>query len=262
MRLSLRQAGPEALCGCRASEAGYEAPERGRRMMVKLSDRLLLNLAPPLASSLMRLVRVSMRIERVDEPDWEREYPEKEGVIFVFWHNRLFLMPYARRRRRVAVLISRHRDGELISRTMKSFGFDSVRGSTTRGGKSALRRMPEALREGYDIGITPDGPKGPRYRVQPGAVQLARLSGRPVIPIAFASSRPRRFGSWDRFQVPRPFTRGVFIWGPPLWVSRGDDIEGKRLDLEHSMTALTRRAEKIVATPAEEGSAGSGEGAA
>jgi lysophospholipid acyltransferase (LPLAT)-like uncharacterized protein len=229
---------------------------------LNLTDRLLLRLVPPLGAGFIRVVARTMRLERIDEPDWEREFPENEGVIFAFWHNRLFLMPYARRRRKVAVLISRHRDGELVSRTMKSFGFDSVRGSTTRGGRSALRRLPDVLRDGYDVGITPDGPKGPRYRVQPGAVQLARLSGRPVIPIAFASSRPRRFSSWDRFQVPRPFTKGVFIWGSPLWVSRKDDIEEKRMELERSMILLTGRAEELVGLPAEEGSDGGSGGAA
>ena len=210
---------------------------------VKLTDRLLLQLVPPLGASAIRLVEKTSRIERVDEPQWREEYLEKEGVIFAFWHSRLFLMPFAGRGRNVAVLISQHRDGELISRTLRSFGFDSVRGSTTRGGRSALRRMPELLRRGLDVGITPDGPKGPPNRVQPGAVQLARLSGRPVIPIAFSSSRPRRFNSWDRFQVPRLFSRGVFVWGAPLWVEKKDDIEEKRQALEETMNELTARAD-------------------
>ena len=107
---------------------------------MKLTDRLLLQLVPPLGAAVIRMVEKSMSIERIGEPQWEEEYPEKEGVIFAFWHNRLFLMPFAGRDRKVAVLISRHRDGELISRIMKSFGFDSVRGSSTRGGRAALRR--------------------------------------------------------------------------------------------------------------------------
>lgn len=210
---------------------------------MKLTDRLLLQLVPPLGASLIWITKRTMSIERIDEPRWEKEYPEKEGVIFAFWHNRLFLMPYAGRGRRSVALISRHRDGELISRTVKRFGLESVRGSTTRGGREALRRMPDMIREGYDVGITPDGPKGPPYRVQPGAVQLARLSGRPVIPIAFASSRPRTFNSWDRFQVPRLYSKGVFIWGPPLWVHEDSDVEEKRRELEKTMVELTSRAD-------------------
>jgi lysophospholipid acyltransferase (LPLAT)-like uncharacterized protein len=221
--------------------------------LVKLTDRLLLSFVPPLGASAIRLVEKTMRIERIDEPRWEEDYPEKEGLIFAFWHSRLFLMPFAGRRRNVAALISRHRDGELISRTMKRFGFESVRGSTTRGGKTALRRLPDLLRRGWDVGITPDGPKGPPRRAQPGAVQLARLSGRPVIPIAFASSRPRTFNSWDRFQLPRLFSRGVFIWGEPLVAGKKDDLEEKRQALEDSMNALTDRADGLFGGAPEHG---------
>jgi lysophospholipid acyltransferase (LPLAT)-like uncharacterized protein len=228
---------------------------------VKLTDRLLLQLVPPLGASLIRVIEKSMVIERVDEPHWEKEYPEKEGVIFAFWHNRLLLIPYASRGRKGVALISRHRDGELISRTVPRFGLESVRGSTTRGGREALRRLPDLLRAGYDVGITPDGPTGPPYKVQPGAVQLARLSGRPVIPVIFASSRPRVFNSWDRFQVPRLFSKGVFLWGPALWIGPDDDVEEKRLVLEKNMIALTARADGRFTAAGEGGrSARSGSG--
>jgi lysophospholipid acyltransferase (LPLAT)-like uncharacterized protein len=186
---------------------------------------------------------MTMRIETVARPRWEEMEADPQGIICAFWHNRLLLMPYASRGRKAAALISRHRDGELISRTVSRFGFSSVRGSTTRGGGGALRLMPRLLKEGYDVGITPDGPRGPRYRVQPGVIYLARLSGRPVYPVAFASDRFRSFGSWDRFQVPRLFSRGVFVWGEPMWVRRGDDLEEKRIELEAALTAITARAD-------------------
>jgi lysophospholipid acyltransferase (LPLAT)-like uncharacterized protein len=210
---------------------------------MKMKDYLLLGLVPPVGAGLIRLVRRSMRIETVDPPPWEELNREKGGVIYAFWHNRLFLMPCIYRGRKSAVLISRHRDGEIISRTMGHFGFTSVRGSSTRGGASALRQMPRLVREGRDLAITPDGPRGPAYRVQPGVILTARLSGRPVLPVTFASDRFFSFNSWDRFQVPKPLSRGVFVWGEPLTVKRSDDLEQKRQELEDSLNGITARAD-------------------
>lgn len=210
---------------------------------MKLSDYLLLRVVPFLGAGLIRFVERTMRIETVARPPWEEFEGKKEGIIFAFWHNRLFLMPYASRGKEVAVLISQHRDGEMISRTMSYFGFSSVRGSTTRGGGQALRQMPGLLAEGKDLAITPDGPRGPVYRVQPGVIQVARLSGSPIFPITFASDRYRSFNSWDRFRVPKLFSRGVFVWAPALWVGRSDDLEEKRRELEESLKEITSRAD-------------------
>ncbi len=200
-------------------------------------------MVPPLGAALIRLVRLTMRIETANRPAWEVLDREPEGLIFAFWHNRLLLMPFASRGREVAVLISRHRDGELVSRTMDRFGFLSVRGSSTRGGDSALRKLPALLKAGKDVAITPDGPRGPCYRVQAGVVQLARLSGRPIVPVTFASDRFHSFRSWDRFQVPKLFSRGVFVWGAPFPVRREDGLEEKREELEGILNDLTRRAD-------------------
>jgi lysophospholipid acyltransferase (LPLAT)-like uncharacterized protein len=210
---------------------------------MKMNDYLLLHVVPPLGAGLIRFLKVTMRIRTVSPPPWEELNREKGGVIFAFWHSRLLLMPYIYRGREAAVLISRHRDGEIISRVMERFGFSSVRGSSTRGGAGALRRMPRLVRDGRDLAITPDGPRGPACRVQPGVILTARLSGRPVLPVTFASDRFHSFGSWDRFQVPKPFSRGVFVWGEPLHVSREDDLEERRQTLEDSLNTITRRAD-------------------
>ena len=210
---------------------------------MRLTDYLMLRIVPPLGAGLIRLVKMTMRIETIARPRWEEIDGDPEGIICAFWHNRLLLMPYASRGRKAAALISRHRDGELISRTVTHFGFSSVRGSSSRGGGRALRRMLGFLRSGFDIGITPDGPRGPRYRAQPGAIYLARLSGRPIYPVTFAADRFRSFNSWDRFQVPRLFSRGVVIWGEPMRVRRGDDLEGKRMELEAILADITAQAD-------------------
>ncbi|MFQ6079411.1 MAG: lysophospholipid acyltransferase family protein, partial [Thermodesulfobacteriota bacterium] len=166
---------------------------------------------------------------------------------FTFWHGRLLLMPTGYRGKGVAIPISLHQDGELISRTVRYFGFKSIRGSTTRGGFSAMREMLKASEDGYDIAITPDGPRGPRYRVQNGIIELARRTGMPIIPISFNASRKKVFRSWDRFLLPYPFSRGVFIFGKPLLVPQQMSeslFEQTRLLLEGRLREITDRADR------------------
>ena len=225
----------------------------GHENTMKMNDYLLLHMVPPLGAGLIRFLLATMRIRTVSPPPWDELRREKGGVIFAFWHSRLLLMSYVARDRDVEVLISRHRDGEIISRIVARLGFSSVRGSSTRGGASALRRMPRIVRDGKDLAITPDGPRGPACRVQPGVILAARLSGRPVLPVTFASDHFHSFGSWDRFQVPRPFSRGVFVWGEPLRVSREDDLEERRQALEDSLNAITGRADDWFAKEEERG---------
>jgi lysophospholipid acyltransferase (LPLAT)-like uncharacterized protein len=100
-----------------------------------------------------------------------------------------------------------------------------VRGSSSRGGKEALSAMVELAAESVDLGITPDGPRGPRHQVKAGVAQLARLTGRPVIPLAFVCGRGHRFNSWDRFLCPYPFARAVFRFGQPLYFDQNDTVE-------------------------------------
>lgn len=110
-----------------------------------------------------------------------------------------------------------------------------------------MREMLKAYREGYDIAITPDGPRGPRYRVQSGVIELARRTGMAIIPLTFSASRKKMFRSWDRFLFPYPFSRGVFIWGEPLFVPRQmdrDTFEQKRLLLERGLREITDRADR------------------
>jgi lysophospholipid acyltransferase (LPLAT)-like uncharacterized protein len=144
-----------------------------------------------------------------------------DPVIFAFWHNRILLMPYIYRKvspgRRLKVMISRSRDGEFISAVAARFGIGAVRGSSSRGAVSALREAVRVLQEGAsDIGITPDGPRGPRHVVQEGVVRMARQSGAAVVPVTYALSWKWEANSWDRFQVPLPFSRCDLHFGPML----------------------------------------------
>jgi lysophospholipid acyltransferase (LPLAT)-like uncharacterized protein len=205
-------------------------------------------LLPPLASLLIRITRWTMRLRHVGR---EAVASAREGgrpYIHAFWHGHMFLMPYAYRGPGISILISEHADGEIIARTMAWFGHRSIRGSTTSGGASALRRAVQALREGRDLGFTPDGPRGPRHRAQIGVIQAARLGGAAIVPVAFAASACKVMGSWDGFIVPRPFSRGVFVYGAPLEVPSGagrEQMEAARSELETRLHEATARAQAL-----------------
>jgi lysophospholipid acyltransferase (LPLAT)-like uncharacterized protein len=151
------------------------------------------------------------------------------------------------------MLISMHRDGEIIARAIGYFGIGTVRGSAAKpgsnkdkGGAAALRGMLKALKGQDYVGITPDGPRGPRMRASEGIVTVARVSGAAVLPCSFSCRNRVVLNSWDRFVIPLPFTRGVIIWGDPITVARdagAAEIEAVRLKIEEGLTAITDAAD-------------------
>lgn len=170
-----------------------------------------------------------------------------QPVIYAFWHEGLLIATYAFRHRGIRVLVSQHRDGEYISRTIQRLGYATIRGSTTRGGAQALFQMVVAGMEGHDLGITVDGPRGPRRQAQAGVLYIAMRSGLPIVPFAVACSRKLVLSSWDRFIVPLPFARSVVAFGEPLTVPmHGSEavLEVKRAELETRLMEAMRDAER------------------
>jgi len=215
----------------------------------------------------IRTVHATGRWRIVGEEIPESLRRDGKPFIMAFWHGRLMMMPYAwRRTDLVKILISGHRDGRMISDTVRWLGIESVVGSSRRGGAQATRQLVRILRDGGVAGITPDGPRGPRMRASEGVVVLARLSGAPIVPVAYAASRRRVLRSWDRFVVTLPFSRGVFLWGEPITVPRDADaaaMEAVRIRTEAAMTALTARADAMFGqAPIEPAPATGGEGPA
>jgi hypothetical protein len=141
---------------------------------------------------LIRAIGRSMRIDTVNRDAIERRWAAGEASIIAFWHGRQLMLPLTYAGPGIEILISQHRDGELISRTVRSFGFSSIRGSTTRGGAVALRGLIRSGRAGRDLGVTPDGPKGPRRVAQPGVIALAKATGLPIFPVTFGASKKKR----------------------------------------------------------------------
>ena len=185
-----------------------------------------------LAANLIRGLRATVRIrfhgdERIRE--WERTGTH---FILAFWHRHLLLMPYAYRGRRISVLVSQSKDGELIARTVARLGIDSSRGSSSRGGIAGMRSLLRKAAEGWDIAFTPDGPRGPLREVQPGVILAAAATGLPIQPVAIAASRAKLLRSWDRFLVPLPFSKVHIVYGEPLAVERRGDLEQAAAELK------------------------------
>ena len=193
---------------------------------------------------LLQLLGRTLRYE-IDDQAGVVGRPIAENYIGALWHNRLLIFPLVLRRffpeRRGAALISASRDGDLLADTVQRFGYDAVRGSSSRMGASAILQLGEVLASGGDVVITPDGPRGPAYELGPGIIFLAQKTGAPVVPVDMEYSSCWRIKSWDRFIVPRLFAKVRVIIGAPHHVrstSTPEEFEAERLRLQNAMMAL------------------------
>jgi lysophospholipid acyltransferase (LPLAT)-like uncharacterized protein len=220
-------------------------------------DTLFLALIPRCSSIVLRILNWTLRKEYRKEEYPQEFWNQGRQIIVAFWHQRLLMMPFLRVQGKFGMMISQHRDGEWIARTVKRFGIDSVRGSTTRGGLSALRGMIRFFRAGGSLAITPDGPQGPRHVVQTGVVELARQTGAPILPVTYSAFPRKVFGSWDHFILPFPFGKVVYIWGEPLWVApetNKEELEEARLQLQDRLRQITEEADHVFPTANQRGS--------
>jgi len=175
-------------------------------MADRLKDRFIAAVAPVLAAVIIKVLRATMRITYVGFEEYRRLVSEGRQVIIAFWHGRLLMMPYAYfGRPGITILVSASRDGELIARTVRAFGIESVRGSTSRGWLSGLKGLLKAVRRGRDLAITPDGPRGPGMKAQMGVIQLARATGLPIIPMTFGASKKKPSEAGTPSSSPTPF---------------------------------------------------------
>jgi lysophospholipid acyltransferase (LPLAT)-like uncharacterized protein len=165
--------------------------------------------------------------------------------IYIFWHENILIPLYLRGHCNLTMLLSQHGDADILARIAHHFGFDCIRGSTFRGGTSAMWQLFRRGRQQH-LTITPDGPRGPRRRLAPGPIYLASRLGLPLVPMGFGYGRPWRTNSWDRFAMPRPFSRSRSIIGPPLMLPPDLDragLEASRLRVERLMNCLNSEAE-------------------
>ncbi|MDY6855202.1 MAG: lysophospholipid acyltransferase family protein [Thermodesulfobacteriota bacterium] len=220
-----------------------------KKIKKKIGKSIKLTFAPLLISLIIRFIFLTLRITEHNPENVRQLWEKDKSVIVVFWHGRLLMVPMLFKRykeRKAYGLTSHHNDGEIIARSTRLLGYETIRGSTGKGGFSALRKMIRILRSGSDLTFAPDGPKGPRYKVQRGVIELARLSGAPIIPMAFSSSKKKILNTWDAFLFPFPFSRGVFVWGDPISIENTNDeeyLKDKRRLVEERLISITNMAD-------------------
>jgi hypothetical protein len=171
--------------------------------------------------------------------------PRVDGpVIYVLWHGRLLPLTYLHRGHGIMSLISRSADGEYIARIVERWGYETARGSSSRGGSMALREMVKAARSGRSLALTPDGPRGPRQKLKRGVLSAAQMSGLPLIPMSGAASSAWWIEGWDRFLVPRPFAAVHVRYGEPVYIPRDaaeSDLDALAVRVESTLNTLTEQ---------------------
>ena len=230
-------------------------------MSVETRPSLTLRTAAWLIAAYLGLCRVSMRWRWVNKDAAQRLWRGKSPVILALWHNRVPLGPsgwdFSRGAPPIKVMISKSKDGELIAQIMRRMAVGAIRGSSTKAGKQkgatgALREMVRRLKDGGAVAITPDGPRGPRMRAQMGAIQVARLSGAPILPFAWSCNPAKAFDSWDRILMPYPFAKAAGVYGELIMVPReisDDDMEVWRQKLENELNRVSAAADRLVGRP-------------
>ena len=209
-------------------------------------EELKIRLWAGLAVTTLWCLQITIRKRFVETEELFARWRRGERVILTFWHSRIVLMRFAYRGRGACIMNSRHRDGEIVTRALRRFGIRAVRGSSSRGWVGGLKGMVAAYRRGADLIVVPDGPRGPRERAKSGALQLARQTGAPVYPTAYSAAWHRRLRSWDRLMIPFPFSRVVYVAGPPIFVPKDatpEQMEQKRALLEARLRETTARAD-------------------
>jgi lysophospholipid acyltransferase (LPLAT)-like uncharacterized protein len=206
--------------------------------------RLFLFLAKIIARPLLLMYRYSLtiKVHRRDIVLGCRQRREK--ILYTFWHENMILPLLVHEKQGIHVLVSQHFDGEIIASILKVFGYPSIRGSSTRGGREAFAQMKQKMiGRQTEIAFTPDGPRGPRREAKVGIVRLASETGAPIIPIAVAASRFKRLNSWDRLLIVLPFSRCTLIYNEPVYVPAKIDVQ-KLKEHARRLTAITNELEK------------------
>jgi lysophospholipid acyltransferase (LPLAT)-like uncharacterized protein len=211
-------------------------------------SKLSLGLTSWLIAAYAKLIWVTGRWTIEGREHLLRLHDEGRPTFAAFWHGRILVMPFAwHGRTKFHMLISAHADGRIIAGAVNYFGIEWIAGSSNDGGGAALRAMLRHLKAGDGVGITPDGPDGPAMNAKPGIVVAARLAKAAVLPVSYATRWRRVLGTWDRFHLPLPFSRGIMIYGPPIEIGTASDpasIEAARLKVEQGLNSITAEADR------------------
>ncbi len=199
----------------------------------------------------LRLLYFTLRPVHVQQHFERRAWKGGTPVLLAFWHGRMLYFLHRYHRQRFTILVSPSKDGEFATQVLQRFGVHVIRGSSSRGGAQALRELVRQVRGGYHAAFTPDGPRGPRYQVQPGIVAVARKTGAAIVPVTYSARWKKVFRSWDAFLMPLPFSRVVVIYGAPIYVPAHASpavFQAKRHEVETSLRHITEMADHSCAT--------------
>jgi lysophospholipid acyltransferase (LPLAT)-like uncharacterized protein len=212
-----------------------------------LKDRFLIRAADLAFFVLIKLIGRTVRFEIDGWENWVAASRDGKTPIYAFWHNRVFLSTYFWKRRGIVVMTSQSFDGEYIARFIQRFGYGAARGSSTRGATGAVVEMVRLMRAGCPTAFTIDGPKGPPYVAKMGAVLLAKKTGNPILPFTITAQRFwEAKKSWDRFQVPKLFSRARVTIAPPIFVPPDTDearLNAGRDELQRALDEINQRGE-------------------
>ncbi|MCB2147370.1 MAG: lysophospholipid acyltransferase family protein [Deltaproteobacteria bacterium] len=213
------------------------------RIKDPIKDICYRQLFPRAGLLLVKLISRTYRYRLVDAENEKRALKDNGAAVYASWHQRFFPgITFFATRKPIAIMISQSRDGEMIARVVDILGWRSVRGSSSKGGIRALKELRSLTREGYRVGHIVDGPQGPFGVIKPGLLTIAQFSGVPILPVITSAQRRWIFNSWDRFMVPKPFSRVFVRFGKPIFVPRrlnADDFETLRQDVEKQIKKLT-----------------------
>ena len=204
---------------------------------------------------LVKIIASTYRVKILDLQNESNILERDNSIIYASWHQRFFpgITLFAKRKP-IAIIISQSRDGDFISRMVGLLGWYSVRGSSSRGGSQALRRVNELAACGYKIGHLVDGPRGPFGVIKPGLLRIAQIAGKPVLPTIISAQKKWVFNSWDKFIVPKPFSRIIIRFAQPIYVPPKLDekeFEKKRLLIEQTLKELYEDTDRIWDYPAK-----------
>jgi hypothetical protein len=226
--------------------AGLSNYSLSKRLMIYLVDWILFLLIIGIGKTIKFEFETWKDCQVEAYKDFETAYQNKPPLIAVFWHNRIFLSSYVIGKiwndLDIVAMVSQSFDGEYIARAAQRLGCGIVRGSSTRGGREASREMFDLLNQNLMVALTVDGPKGPKYKAKIGAVKLAEMSGFPIIPAMIECKNFWTINSWDKLQIPKPFTNAKVFVGKPIFVNE-EEIENKRKEMQKQLDEFVKQGE-------------------
>ena len=209
---------------------------------------------PAAGLTTVRMLSATLRVRLMAPENEQAALKQGNGVIYASWHQRFFPgITFFSTRKPIAIIVSKSLDGEMIARVVRSLGWHPVRGSSSRGGKEALAEIRRLGTSGFRVGHIVDGPQGPFGVVKPGLIRIAQFTGMPIVPTITSAQHRWVFNSWDRFMVPKPFSRVIIRFGDPIYVPENLDaqaFENQRLTVEQYLTDLYADTDRILKDPA------------